>query len=55
MALALVSMPVVGLKVGMAIWDLLASGLTVTVKGEVLPEVRPKGDTSAYAVVRPKE
>jgi hypothetical protein len=25
------------------------------VKGEVIPDVRPKGDTSAYAVVRPKE
>src|SRR6202042_3636046 len=24
------------------------------VEGEVIPDVRPKGDTSAYAVVRPR-
>ena len=33
----------------------IAETIYYTVKGEVLPEVRPKGDTSAYAVVRPKE
>ena len=33
----------------------IAETIYYTVKGEVLPDVRPKGDTSAYAVVRPKE
>ena len=33
----------------------IAEMVYYAVKGEVLPDVRPKGDTSAYAVVRPKE
>ena len=33
----------------------IAETIYYTVKGEVLPDVRPKGDTSAYAVVRPKD
>ena len=33
----------------------IAETLYYAVKGENLPEARPKGDTSAYAVVRPKE
>jgi phosphate transport system protein len=33
----------------------IAETIHYAVKGENLPEVRPKGDTSAYAVVRPKE
>jgi phosphate transport system protein len=33
----------------------IAETLHYAVKGENLPETRPKGDTSAYAVVRPKE
>src|ERR1700678_32394 len=33
----------------------IAEMIYYAVKGEVLPDVRPKGDTSAYAVVRPKE
>jgi phosphate transport system protein len=33
----------------------IAETVYYAVKGEVLPDVRPKGDTSAYAVVRPKE
>jgi phosphate transport system protein len=33
----------------------IAETIYYTVKGEVIPDVRPKGDTSAYAVVRPKE
>jgi phosphate transport system protein len=33
----------------------IAENLYYAVKGETLPESRPKGDTSAYAVVRPQE
>lgn len=33
----------------------VAENLYYAVKGETLPESRPKGDTSAYAVVRPRE
>ncbi len=33
----------------------IAETIYYSVKGEVIPDVRPKGDTSAYAVVRPKE
>ena len=33
----------------------IAETIYYSVKGEVLPDVRPKGDTSAYAVVRPSE
>ena len=33
----------------------IAENLYYAVKGELLPEARPKGDTSAYAVVRPRE
>jgi phosphate transport system protein len=33
----------------------IAENLYYAVKGESLPETRPKGDTSAYAVVRPRE
>ena len=33
----------------------VAENLYYAVKGETLPESRPKGDTSAYAVVRPGE
>ena len=33
----------------------VAENLYYAVKGETLPESRPKGDTSAYAVVRPQE
>jgi phosphate transport system protein len=33
----------------------VAETIYYSVKGEVIPDVRPKGDTSAYAVVRPKE
>jgi phosphate transport system protein len=33
----------------------IAETIYYAVKGEVIPDVRPKGDTSAYAVVRPKE
>lgn len=33
----------------------IAETIYYTVKGEVIPDARPKGDTSAYAVVRPKE
>ena len=33
----------------------IAETVYYAVRGEVLPDVRPKGDTSAYAVVRPKE
>jgi phosphate transport system protein len=33
----------------------IAETIYYTVKGEVIPDVRPKGDTSAYAIVRPKE
>ena len=33
----------------------IAETVYYAVKGEVLPDTRPKGDTSAYAVVRPKE
>jgi len=33
----------------------IAETVYYSVKGEVLPDTRPKGDTSAYAVVRPKE
>jgi phosphate transport system protein len=33
----------------------IAENLYYAVKGETLPESRPKGDTSAYAVVRPRE
>ncbi|MBN9563988.1 MAG: phosphate signaling complex protein PhoU [Alphaproteobacteria bacterium] len=33
----------------------IAETIHYAVKGENLPETRPKGDTSAYAVVRPKE
>ena len=33
----------------------IAETVYYAVEGEVLPETRPKGDSSAYAVVRPKE
>jgi phosphate transport system protein len=33
----------------------IAENLYYAVKGETLPESRPKGDTSAYAVIRPRE
>ena len=33
----------------------IAETVHYTVTGEVLPESRPKGDTSAYAVVRPRD
>jgi phosphate transport system protein len=33
----------------------IAETVYYAVRGEVLPDMRPKGDTSAYAVVRPKE
>jgi len=33
----------------------IAETIYYTVKGEVIPDARPKGDTSAYAVVRPQE
>jgi phosphate transport system protein len=33
----------------------IAENLYYAVKGESLPEARPKGDTSVYAVVRPRE
>jgi phosphate transport system protein len=33
----------------------VAENLYYAVKGETLPESRPKGDTSAYAVIRPRE
>jgi phosphate transport system protein len=33
----------------------VAENLYYAVKGESLPDSRPKGDTSAYAVVRPRE
>jgi phosphate transport system protein len=33
----------------------IAETIYYAVKGQVIPDVRPKGDTSAYAVVRPKE
>lgn len=33
----------------------IAETVHYAVTGEVLPDARPKGDTSAYAVVRPKE
>ena len=33
----------------------IAENLYYAVKGETLPDTRPKGDTSAYAVVRPRE
>ena len=33
----------------------IAETVYYAVKGEVIPDVRPKGDTSAYAIVRPKE
>jgi phosphate transport system protein len=33
----------------------IAETIYYAVKGEILPDMRPKGDTSAYAVVRPKE
>jgi phosphate transport system protein len=33
----------------------IAETIYYAVKGEVIPDVRPKGDTSVYAVVRPKE
>ena len=33
----------------------IAENLYYAVKGETLPESRPKSDTSAYAVVRPRE
>lgn len=33
----------------------IAETIYYSIKGETLPETRPKGDTSAYAVVRPKE
>ena len=33
----------------------IAENLYYAVKGESLPESRPKGDTSAYAIVRPRE
>jgi len=33
----------------------IAETIYYAVKGEVIPETRPKGDMSAYAVVRPKD
>jgi phosphate transport system protein len=33
----------------------IAETIYYAVEGEVIPDVRPKGDTSAYAVIRPKE
>jgi phosphate transport system protein len=33
----------------------IAETVYYAVEGEAIPDVRPKGDTSAYAVVRPKE
>ena len=33
----------------------IAENLYDAVKGESLPDARPKGDTSAYAVIRPRE
>ena len=33
----------------------IAEKVYYAVKGEALPDARPKGDTSAYAVVRPRE
>src|SRR6202789_3246986 len=33
----------------------IAETVYYAVEGEVIPDVRPKGDTSAYAIVRPKE
>ena len=33
----------------------IAETVYYSVEGEVIPDARPKGDTSAYAVVRPKE
>jgi len=33
----------------------IAENLYYAVKGETLPDSRPKGDTSAYAVIRPRE
>jgi len=33
----------------------IAENLYYAVRGETLPDARPKGDTSAYAVVRPRE
>ncbi len=33
----------------------IAETIYYAVKGEVIPDVRPKGDSSAYTVVRPKE
>jgi phosphate transport system protein len=33
----------------------IAETIHYAVTGEALPDIRPKGDTSAYAVVRPKE
>jgi len=33
----------------------VAENLYYAVKGESLPDTRPKGDTSAYAVIRPRE
>ena len=33
----------------------IAENVYYAVKGESLPDARPKGDTSAYAVVRPRE
>ena len=33
----------------------IAENLYYAVKGESLPDTRPKGDTSAYAVIRPRE
>ncbi len=33
----------------------IAENLYYAVKGESLPDARPKGDTSAYAVIRPRE
>jgi phosphate transport system protein len=33
----------------------IAETIYYAVKGETLPDARPKGDTSAYAIIRPKE
>jgi phosphate transport system protein len=33
----------------------IAETVYYAIKGEVLPNVRPKGDTSAYAIIRPKD
>jgi phosphate transport system protein len=33
----------------------IAETIYYAVKGQVIPDARPKGDTSAYAIVRPKE